>query len=448
MPYEYFRIQAGPATEAGIDGGIGAIKDAPLSGGTPMTQMTIPVENLEKVLAVVVAAGGAIVEPKMPIPGVGWYATCAEPGGLKFGLIQADPSATEPSAACSVKHHTAVTRRMICMASAARRRLLLLLGLLPLPGRRALGQSTAKSIRIGVLLSGTEPQWSRYDAAVVAGLREYGYVEGQNLTVVRRYGNLEGNRIKGFAAELNTLQLDAIVTSCTGTTRAAQLAAPDTPIVMGIVADPVGHGLVKSLARPGVNVTGRTSQSTELLPKRLELLRAVLPERATVAVLMNGTNPLHETQWKAIVATASSMNVTPVQVATQGKMGIDAGIDAALAALANAGAHGVLVLSDDPMLIEFQPRILAAVERLRLPAIYAYPEVAVAGGLMSYGTNMVDNFRRSATHVVKVAYGTKAAELPVEQSLQQEFVLNVRTAKALGLTFPRTLLARADRVIE
>jgi putative ABC transport system substrate-binding protein len=333
---------------------------------------------------------------------------------------------------------------MIRMASAARRRLVLLLGLLPLLVRHAQGQATAKPIRIGVLLSGTEREWSRYDAAVVAGLREHGYVEGQNLTVVRRYGNLDGNRIKRFAAELNALQLDAIVTSCTSTTRAAQLAAPDTPIVMGVVADPVGQGLVNSLARPGVNVTGRASQSTELLPKRLELLRALLPERATVAVLMNSANPLHETQWTAVVAAAGSMNVAPVRVAAQGA----AGMDAAFAALSDVKAHGVVVLADDPTMIEFQPRILAAVERLRLPAIYAYPEVAVAGGLMSYGTDMVHNFRRSAAHVVKVAKGANAAELPVEQSLHQEFVLNVRTAKALGLTLPPTLLARADRVIE
>ncbi len=302
-------------------------------------------------------------------------------------------------------------------------------------------QSPGKTIRVGVLLSGSAPQWSHAENELVAGLRDRGYVEGRNLVVVRRYGELRLDRIKGSAAELAGMQLDAIVTSCTNTTRAVMGAAGSTPIIMAGVADPVGVGLVQSLARPGANLTGVSGQLIDLEPKRVELLRSLLPAGSRIAVLMNSTNPLHEAHWQRADDAARSLNLTAVRIEARGP----AGIDAALDDLARAEVRGLLVLSDDPMDIEFRGRIAAAATRLRLPSVGAsrtYPE---DGGLMSYGAG--DLFRQSAAYVVKVANGANPAGLPIEQPTRFPLVINLRTAAALGITVPRELLMRADELI-
>jgi putative tryptophan/tyrosine transport system substrate-binding protein len=302
----------------------------------------------------------------------------------------------------------------------------------------------SKGIRVGVLLSGSPSQWSFVDNALVTGLREHGYVEGKNLTLVRRYGELQGDRIQAHAADLSAMKLDAIVTSCSATTRRAKAAAGDTPIVMGAVADPVGLGLVVSLARPGTNVTGRSSQTVELIPKRLEILHSILPEGARIAVLLNGANPDHESQWRAAEAPAQSLNLKLVRVEARGA----AGLEAALASLGDSGARALLVLVDDPLMIEFRHRIVAAAAKLGLPSMYGYPQFAEEGGLMAYGADIVDNWRRSAAYVVKVANGAKPAELPIEQPTHFELVVNLKVAKELGITIPPAVLVRADRLIE
>jgi len=309
-------------------------------------------------------------------------------------------------------------------------------------------QTNAKPIRVGVLLSGSEAQWAPFENALVEGLRDRGYVEGRNLTLVRRYGELQGARIRSSAAELATMHVDAIVTSCTTTTRAAASAAADTPVVIASIADPVVAGLVTSLARPGGNITGRTSMSLELLPKRLEMLRTLLPESARggarVAVLMNGNDPAHELQWRSAEAGAKALNLNLVRVEANGP----AGFDAALDALARADARALLVLSDDPTMIENRGRIAATATKLGLPSVSGPRVFADAGGLMSYGMDMRDDFRLSAAHVVKVANGVSPATLPIEQPTQFQLTINLKTAAALGIRIPSELLLRADATIE
>ena len=334
------------------------------------------------------------------------------------------------------------------MVIQARRKAMLSLGLggllLALGPGKSLAQTGDRTVRIGLLLSGSAAQWAPFESALVAGLREQGYLEGRNLTVLRRYGELQGERIRGSASELGALNLDSIVTSCTGTTRAVAAAAGRTPVIMASVSDPVLSGLVKSLARPGGQITGRASQSYELIPKRLQFLRAVLPEGARIAVLLNGNEPGLEERWSEAEAAARALNLTLVRIASRNPAELDATLDK----LARSDVQGVMVLTDDPMSIEHRDRIDAAVLRARLPSITGLRASAEAGGLMSYGEDLADSFRLTAGQVVKVAHGSKPEELPIEQPTRFHLVINLKTAKALGISIPQSLLLRADEVIQ
>jgi putative ABC transport system substrate-binding protein len=253
-------------------------------------------------------------------------------------------------------------------------------------------------------LSGSEAQWSVFERSLAEGLRERGYVEGKNLTLLRRYGELQGARIRGAAAELAGLNVDAIVTSCAGTTRSAANAAPNTPVVFASVADPVLYGLVESLPRPGGNITGRASMSVELVPKRLEILRLLLPDGARggarFAVLTVANDPWHEVQWRSAQGGAAALNLNLVRVELS-----KAEIDSALDALARSQVQGVVILADNPTMIELRAPIAAALMRLKLPSISGLRLFADAG-------------------------------------------INLKTASALGITVPRELLLRADATIE
>jgi len=305
-----------------------------------------------------------------------------------------------------------------------------------------------KTMRIGVLLSGSSTQWSTFEDALVDGLRERGYVEGRNLVIVRRYGELQEERIRNSAADLGTMKLDTIVTSCTATTRSAAELAPRTPIVMAALADPVAAGLVQSLAHPGGNITGRASQSMSLNGKRLSLLRDLLPPAtrggAKIAVLMNGREPSHRAGIEETERAASTLDLAIVRIDTSGP-GRLAG---ALEALAQSGAQGLFVFSDDPGMIENRARIAEAALKLKLPSISGPKIYADAGGLMSYGMDTRDDFRLSASYVVKVANGAKPADLPIELPTTADFTLNLRTAQAIGIAIPRELRLQAHSIIE
>ena len=309
-------------------------------------------------------------------------------------------------------------------------------------------QDSGKPIRIGVLLSGSSTQWSPFDEALSQGLRERGYEEGKNLVIVRRYGELSGDRIRGGAAELGSMKLDSIITSCTVTTRSAAAAAPSTPIVVASIGDPVLAGLVTSLARPGGNITGRTSLGPEIVPKLLQLLRDVLAESvrpgARIAILLNSAEPTHRLQWEHASEAAKELRLELVRVDISGPGGLAAALDS----LPATDARGVFVFTDDPVMIENRVRIAEAAIRYKLPLIAAQRIFATAGALITYGMDMTEEFRQSAAYVVKVSNGTRPADLPIERPTKIELTVNQRTAAAIGVKVPREVLLRAHVVIE
>jgi len=313
-----------------------------------------------------------------------------------------------------------------------------------LPGiASAAAESPGRVIRVGLLLTGFEPTYIQAERAFLEGMRKSGYAEGKNLVLERRYGQLQTQRIASLARELAELNLDVIVTACSGTTRAMQRATARVPIVMAGVPDPVGQGFVQALARSGSNVTGRSSQARDLVPKMLELLLAAVPNAQTIAVFINTSSAVQEPMWQGAVAAAPAFNVRLVRVEVRGP----ADLDAALDALAATRADALLVLPDDPMMFNLRGRLVVAANQRRLPAIFGMREFVVDGGLMSYGESFPDTWRQVADHVGKVVNGANPAELPIEQPIQFELVINMKTAAALGLAVPKILLLRANETI-
>jgi putative ABC transport system substrate-binding protein len=275
------------------------------------------------------------------------------------------------------------------------------------------------------------------------GLREHGYVEGKNIVVEYRWADGNEQRLRAIVAELIRVKVDLIVTSAPAATRAAKEAATTIPIVMVLVADPVAFGFVASLARPGGNVTGFAFLLPELSGKRLQLLKDAIPGLSRVAVLWNAINAYKAFDLKEVQAVAEALNVA---VRTLPVRGPDDFADAFETAV-KSGAGGLITL-DDPFTIAHRTRIVNLALKYRLPAVYGVRPFADAGGLMTYGPDRVDQNRRAATYVDKILRGTKPADLPVEQPTKFELVINLKTAKALGLTIPQSLLLRADQIIQ
>jgi len=276
------------------------------------------------------------------------------------------------------------------------------------------------------------------------GLRELGYVEGKNIVIEYRFAEGEFDRLPDLAAELARLEVDVIVSVATQASLAAKGATRTIPIVMANVSDPVGSGLVASLARPGANVTGMASMTAEVVGKSLELLKETVPKLSRVAVLWNPENAIFQAQM--LRETQIAAGALGVVLQTFGARGADE-FDRAFAAINRAHVGALLVLADN-ILILHRAQILDFAEKSRLPAMYGSREHAADGGLMAYGPRYDDLFRRAASYVDKILKGAKPADLPVEQPTKFEFVINVKTAKALGLTIPIPLLGRADEVIE
>ncbi len=318
----------------------------------------------------------------------------------------------------------------------------LALGLLAAPPP-AHAQSPGKVPRIGILPPGPIALRMHLWKAFQEGLRQLGYVEGQNITFVIRSPEEVGKPLADLAAELVSLQVDVIVTAGTLGALAAKNATSTIPIVMAVAGDPVGTGLVASLARPGGNVTGSSQIAPELGGKRLQLLKGVVPQASRVAILWNPTNPaaalvVRETE---VAARTLGVQLQPLEIRAPED------IDRAFAA-AIRGRASALTVVEDPLVLSHRARIVALAAKSRLPAIYPFREVVEAGGLMSYAANLSDLFRRAATYVDKTLKGAKPADLPVEQPTLFELVINLKTAKALGLTIPRSVLIRADQVIQ
>ena len=311
----------------------------------------------------------------------------------------------------------------------------------------AYAQQGPKPLRLGILSSGTIEMRGHLEEALVRSLNEQGYVEGRNLTIERRYAGAAGRAgVSGSANELAGLNLDVVVATCTTSTESAKKAMAGTPIVMAAVSDPVGHGLVSSLGRPGGNITGLSSQGEEVLPKMIELFSRVLPRSATVAVLVHTRNAVHDRMWQKLrdYAPVRALNMTLVRAPFTARAELPAVFEAAV----REGATALFVLGDDPLMFNVQATIVELAAKHRMPDFYWAREFVDAGGLMSYGENLRNDYRSAATYVVKVSRGAKPAELPVQQPTRFEFVINRKRAKALGISLPQEVLVLADQVIE
>jgi putative ABC transport system substrate-binding protein len=278
---------------------------------------------------------------------------------------------------------------------------------------------------------------------VVAALRELGYVEGKNLTFERRYAEDRLDRLPKLAAELVSLKVDVIMTAGTLAPLAAKRATSTIPIVMMAAGDPVGSGLVASLAQPGGNVTGMSLMAPDLGGKRLQLLKELLPGVSGVAVLWNAANPYSALVFKETAGAAQTLEVELQSLEIREPADIDAALEAAMAQRANA-----LITVEDPLTIDLRRKIAEYAADHRLPAISGIRMFADAGALMTYGADLADILRRSVVYVDKILKGAKPSDLPVEQPTKFELVINLKTAKSLNLTISPLLLARADDVIE
>jgi putative tryptophan/tyrosine transport system substrate-binding protein len=303
-------------------------------------------------------------------------------------------------------------------------------------------QQAGRTSRVGVLLSryglkDEPPQGLRQR------LRDLGYIEGQNLIIEWRTAEGGYGRLAELAAELVRRQVDVLVADTAVATRAAMGATQRIPIVTALAADPIGDGLVSSVVRPGGNVTGISLMLPELSPKRLELLKEAVPKASRIAVLWNPSTPWHTTMLRQLHGAAPSLKLELVPVAVGGPREFEA----AFAVIARERTDGIF-WGDNPIFSAYQKQLLELVARIRLPMIASSREWVVAGGLISYGPLYIEMFRSAAVYVDKILKGTKPADLPVEQPTKFELVINLKTARALGLTIPSSLLARADQVIE
>jgi putative ABC transport system substrate-binding protein len=314
------------------------------------------------------------------------------------------------------------------------------LGILIFPAFAA-GAQQRQIPRIGVLSQSAPPDL--LSESLKQGLRDLGWVEGQNVGVEYRYANSKLERLPQLAAELVRLKVDVIVTGGEPGIRAAREATRTIPIVMALSGDPVATGLVASLARPGGNITGLSLVNLELGGKRLDLLKEAVPKVSRVAVLWNAANPVKALELKSTQVAAGALGVR----VTSFEVRAPADFAPAFAAIAKARSNGLIPLVET-LTIAHRRQIGELALKNRLPMIAELREFAEAGGLMTYGPNQLDLYRRAATYVDKILKGAKPADLPVEQPTKYEMIINLKTAKALGLTIPQSVLIRADEVIQ
>ncbi len=300
------------------------------------------------------------------------------------------------------------------------------------------------SVHIGILVGGSRAQRGHLEEALLQGLREQGYIEGENLVIERRYADGQVDRTPEFARGLAAMNLDAVVTTCTPTTRAAQKALGATPVVMAAVADPVGQQMIASLARPGANTTGLSSQAEEIMPKMLELFAGVLPDPVAMAVLADASSDVHPRMWQALGMAASKLRVALVRIEAGRRNNVS--LAAAFDAAVRERVSGIFVLPDEPLFLTRRAEIVALAAKHRLPAFYGAREFVDDGGLMSYGENLRAAYRNAAGYIGRIARGAMPGELPVQQPTIFEFVINMKTARTLGITIPQSLLLRADLV--
>ena len=313
----------------------------------------------------------------------------------------------------------------------------------------AMAQKANKTLRIGILAGDLISPGE--ELALLEGLRAHGYVEGRNLVIERGYGQTRLQDLPGIARTIAATNLDAVITTCTPTTRLAQQVfgniPTSTPIIMAAVTDPVGQQLISSLARPGSNVTGRASQAEDLMGKQLELFAQVLGKPATVALLSDVNSTVHPRIFSKLVSVAPKLKLDLLKVESGWRPG-NVSLSEAFERAMRQKAGAVFVLADEPFFFSRRAEIVALAARHRLPAFYGMREFVDAGGLMSYGENLNAAFRSVADYVGKIAAGAKPSDLPVAQPTHFELVINTKTAKALGITVPQSMLVSADTLIE
>lgn len=327
-----------------------------------------------------------------------------------------------------------------------RRRLLIALGAAALASPLTPYAQPTKVWRIGVLAPRARPETfeaDRLGAPLLRGLRDLGYVEGKNIAIEWRMTDGGTERLQAYADELVKLKVDVIVAENTTATRAAQKSTATIPIVMGTSADPVAMGFIKSLAQPGGNITGFSQVSSDVAPKQLELLLEMAPKVSRVAYLSNPSNSAHTIALKRVHAAApkAGVKILPVEASTPQE------IERAFAAMSREKA-GAVIVQGDAFFIQQRSQIAGLAARYRLASISIGPVYPEAGGLMSYGTNNVDQFRRAAHFVDKIFKGAKPGDIPVEQPTKFLLIINRTTAKTLGLKIPQSLLISADRMID
>jgi putative ABC transport system substrate-binding protein len=306
----------------------------------------------------------------------------------------------------------------------------------------ASAQQAGRIVTIGYLGNSSPTLESNLVEAFREGLRQLGYVEGRNLIIKFEWAEGHQERHPALARALVRLTPDVILTAGTPGTLAAKQATQSIPIVTAIAGDAVAAGLVASLAKPGGNVTGLSTLAPELDGKRLELLKEAVPKLSRVAVLRNPANPFTTIAWEAMqpAAEALAVKLQPVEASSPNDL------DRALARIKAVHPDG-LVLLVDRFLFSYRASIVHFVVKHRLPGMFPYPEFAQEGGLVAYGPDYAEMFRRTATYVDKILKGAKPGDLPIEQPTKFELVINLQTAKALGLTIPQSLLVRAQQVI-
>ena len=319
-------------------------------------------------------------------------------------------------------------------------------GLLAAP-LAAEAQQPGRVARIGFLNNGAPPNSEELMKAIAASpfwraMKELGWVEGQNMVVERRWGQ-STDQLSAAAAELVRLKVDVIVGNGTPAPLAAKRATSTIPIVMVAAGDPVATGLVESLAKPGGNVTGTSTHNPEVTGKRVQFTKEIVPGLSRVAVLWNAANPIAALIARETEAAARTLGVQVQSLEVRSSDDVENALPAAV-----SGRAGALFVVDDPFVFQYLRRIADFAVRNRLPATAFYKPFAEAGGLMTFGPSLAASARRAAFFVDKILKGAKPADLPVEQPTEFELVINLKTAKALGLTIPPSLLQRADQVIE
>jgi putative ABC transport system substrate-binding protein len=303
-------------------------------------------------------------------------------------------------------------------------------------------QQATKAYRIGFVGMPSADSLPQRTEAFRAGLREFGYQEGRNIVIEYRWADGQYERLPALFAEMVRLNLDVIVTHGTPAALAAKQATDRIPIVMAVIGDAEASGVVASLARPGANVTGLTFFNPELAAKRLELLKETIPGLTDVGVLLNSENPINEPIIPVMSRTAEPLKLKLHQFGVREPAEFEAAFDEM-----GAKRIGALVILDDAILIANAPALAQIALRKRLPSS-GWPDYAVAGGLLSYGINFPDMFRRAAAFVDKILKGAKPSELPVERATKFETIVNLKTAKAISIDLPTSILLRADEVIE